>query len=296
MGRAERGQVGGRAIGGALRAAAAGLALIAGAAACGPPCGERGGACAVEGGAYFALPPADWEGGPLPMAMLLHGYSSTPEGIFDKADLAEVLSERGYLFVAPEGIDRTWTLPGSPEAEREPDARDDMAFLRAVAADAAARWPLSARLLGGFSHGSSAANVLACGSPEGWDGLLSVSGTFWRPVPEACAGPLPVRHTHGRADQTWPESGRMFSETVGQGDIHDGLAAWAATNGCAEAPVQTAEGPTACTVWPGCDLRLCMHEGAHLWPEGELSRQLDWFEALAETEGPERGAPNPDGP
>ena len=63
--------------------------LSLGGPACKPACGERGGACAVEAGTYFALPPADWDGRPLPMAMLLHGYSSTPEGIFDKADLAE---------------------------------------------------------------------------------------------------------------------------------------------------------------------------------------------------------------
>ena len=254
---------------------------------CKPACGEREGACIVENGEYYAIPPADWSGGPLPMAMILHGYSSTPEGIFNKADLAEVMSERGYLFVAPRGIDETWTLPGSPEEAREPDARDDMTFLASVAADVAQRWPVNARLLGGFSHGSSAANVLACGDPEPWGALLSVSGTFWRPTPERCAGPLAVRHTHGRADPTWPEDGRMFTETVGQGSIHDGVAAWAATNGCAEAPIEQVEGPTVCAVWPGCDLRLCMHEGVHEWPKGELSRQLDWFESIVDVDGPE---------
>ena len=274
-----------------IRAAMAAV-LSLGGPACKPACGERGGACAVEAGTYYALPPADWDGRPMPMAMLLHGYSSTPEGMFDKADLAEVLSDRGYLFVAPEGIDRTWTLPGSPEADEAPAARDDMAFLRDVAEDAARRWPLSARLLGGFSHGSSAANVLACTSPEGWDALLSVSGTFWRPVPARCEAALPVRHTHGTDDHTWPAEGRMFNETVGQGAVDDGLAAWAATNGCEKAPVQTVEGPTRCTVWPGCELRVCWHDGAHLWPDGEIDRQLDWFEGLVDVEAAENGAPS----
>ena len=84
----------------------------------------------------------------------------------------------------------------------------------------------------------------------------------------------------------------MFNETVGQGAVDDGLAAWAATNGCAEAPVQAVEGPTRCTVWPGCDLRVCWHAGGHLWPDGEIDRQLDWFEGLVDVEAAENGAPS----
>jgi polyhydroxybutyrate depolymerase len=242
-------------------------------------CGDGETTCEVQGGSYLArLPPGEAEG-PLPLVLLLHGYSSSAEGILDKADLAEVFGAAGFLMVAPSGIDATWVLPGSPEAE-DGGGRDDMAFLDAVVADVEDRWRVGPRLLGGFSHGSAAANVYACGGSTPWDALLSVSGTFWEPMPARCEAALPVRHSHGTADQTWPPEGRRFSPTVKQGDVWEGMAVWAATAGCAAAPVEERRGPTTCAVWPGCALALCQHDGVHEWPEGEADRQLAWFEAL----------------
>ncbi len=254
------------------------LALVS--AGCAKPaCGDGETTCAVEGGSYLALLPPEAAEGPLPLALLLHGYSSSAEGILAKADLAEVFGAAGFLLVAPRGIDATWVLPGSPEAE-DGGGRDDMAFLDAVVADVDQRWPIRRRLLGGFSHGSAAANVYACGGSTSWDALLSVSGTFWEPMPDRCAAALPVRHSHGTADQTWPQEGRRFSPAVKQGDVWEGMAVWAATAGCAAAPVEEQRGPTTCTVWPGCNLELCLHDGVHEWPEGEAARQLAWLDAL----------------
>lgn len=256
------------------------LIAVLGAVGCAKPaCGDGETACEVQGGSYLALLPPGEAEGPLPLALLLHGYSSTPEGILGKADLAEVFGAAGYLMVAPEGIDQTWVLPGSPEAE-EGGGRDDMAFLDAVVADLEDRWRVGRRLLGGFSHGSAAANVYGCAASTPWDALLSVSGTFWEPMPTRCEAALPVRHSHGTADQTWPQEGRRFSPEVKQGDVWEGMAVWAATAGCTSAPVEEQRGPTTCTVWPGCDLELCLHDGAHEWPEGEADRQLAWFDAL----------------
>lgn len=253
--------------------------IVAAACTAKPACGDGETACAVDGGSYLALLPAEPGEGPLPLALLLHGYSSSAEGILDKADLAEVFGAAGYLMVAPSGIDATWVLPGSPEAE-DGGGRDDMAFLDRVVADVEGRWSVGPRLLGGFSHGSAAANVYACGGSTAWDALLSVSGTFWEPMPTGCAEALPVRHSHGMEDQTWPQEGRRFSPEVKQGDVWEGMAVWAATAGCSAAPVEEARGPTICTVWPGCDLELCLHDGVHEWPEGEAARQLAWFDGL----------------
>ncbi len=240
------------------------------------PCGSPEDPCRLEGREYLVVPPAD-PSGPLPLTVLLHGYGGTPEVLYEHEDLAEVLHARGWLQVYPEGLDNTWATRGSPEQEERGDA-DWLEKVR-QAVEAEYNVDPKRRVLGGFSQGASMADDWSCASPEPWAAIWSVSGTFWDPIPAECAGGLPWRHTHGRADQTWPAEGRGFGGVVHQGDILESAALHARMAGCAPEPVTEGD----CTVWVDCavpDVRVCWHEGGHRWPAGEIHDQLDWFENL----------------
>jgi polyhydroxybutyrate depolymerase len=236
--------------------------------------------CSTESGEYFRLKPTGARG-ETPTLLYFHGYGGTPEPYLDDPEVQAAVDATGVALVLPVGLDRRWTVPRSPEEGLE---RDDLAFSAEVVDDLRARGLLAAGGLyvGGFSLGASLAEYLAC------DGRLSVqaahlmSGTFWDPMPEACAGgPLPVRHTHGSSDQTWPMEGRAFSDTVAQGAIEEAVEMWRAQDACGAATETVTEGPEVCTVWTDCaggaEVRLCMHGEGHERLDGWLDRSLGWL-------------------
>ena len=126
------------------------------------------------------------------------------------------------------------------------------------------------------------ASELGCQDPERWPVIMPVSGTFWEDVPSVCAGPVSVRHTHGRSDGTWPLDGRPIS-TYQQGSGWDAMDAWTTTAACQDEPtVEDADGRT-CSVFRDCqggDVRICLHDGGHVFPDEEAALQVEWLALL----------------
>ena len=124
----------------------------------------------------------------------------------------------------------------------------------------------------------------ACYRGDRFDAIAPIAGAFWEPLPETCpAGPVALRHTHGRADGMVPMEGRPIGNSQ-QGDVLSGMAVWRAVNGCAETPDRTEDvGVYTCEVWSSCaaqkELVLCLHDGGHEIPAGWLSENLDWAAA-----------------
>mgnify|MGYP003885704741 FL=1 len=122
---------------------------------------------------------------------------------------------------------------------------------------------------------------VGCYLPGEVDALFGASGTFWRPEPARCDGPLPVRYTHGRDDGVMPLNGRPIG-AYHQGSVADSFVALRATNGCPDDPDEVVEvGPETCELWSTCDsgqpLMWCMYDGGHRLPTGWAGRMLDWF-------------------
>ncbi|MEM1342452.1 MAG: polyhydroxybutyrate depolymerase, partial [Pseudomonadota bacterium] len=93
-------------------------------------------ACEIEGGSYHIALPAD-ASGPLPAVLFLHGWGSSGGNAIGNGSISPPILERGYAFIAPDGVPRsngngrTWSFhPDWPEA------RDEVAFLEGVIADA----------------------------------------------------------------------------------------------------------------------------------------------------------------
>ncbi|MFN3643677.1 MAG: alpha/beta hydrolase family esterase [Gemmobacter sp.] len=269
--------------------ALAALALVmlgAGAAAAG--CGDAAAACTVAGGAYHIALPGAPAGAPA--VMFLHGAGGSGATVLRHAGMVAAMRARGYAVIAPDGMARAgrfgagWSFhPGVP------GARDEAAFLQAVAADAAGRFGIDrARvLLAGFSVGGSMTSYVACAVPGAFAAYAPVGGGFWRPHPGHCAGPVRLFHTHGWRDTTVPLEGRILGGgAIAQGDIFRGLEIWRAANGCTQMRPDgfRQTGPFLHRVWtacaPGSALEFALHPGAHAVPEGWAPMVLDWFEAL----------------
>lgn len=242
--------------------------------------------CKLANGTYHIVLP-DGVTGPVPAILLLHGYGGEGVGTIRNKGMVNLMLGRGYAVIAPDGQPRdtgdgrTWDF--HPD---RPATRDETAFLIAVADDAAARYGLDrdSMLLAGFSIGGSMTSYVACAAPTAFAAYAPVAGSFWRPHPVACAGPVRLLHTHGTADQTVPLTGREIMPGFVQGNVFDAMEIWRTANGCPSAKADRTDdlGIYAVQHWadcrPGTDLRFALHEGGHNIPKGWAQMAVDWFE------------------
>ncbi|WP_240722845.1 polyhydroxybutyrate depolymerase [Poseidonocella sp. HB161398] len=240
--------------------------------------------CATSTGRYLLSLP---DGPPQGAVVFLHGHGGSAEGSMRNREMAEAVLGRGYALAAAEGMPRgrgngnSWAFRGG--------GRDEPGYFAELFTQLAERHgvPRDRILMAGFSAGGFMTSYLACAEPGIARGFAPVSGGFWRPMPESCAGPVRLFHTHGWSDRTVPLEGRYLGNAgAAQGDIFAGMELWRQANGCdAMRPDQiTAEGPfwrrswTGCT--PGSSLEFALFPGGHMVPPGWAGMVLDWFEAL----------------
>lgn len=242
--------------------------------------------CRVAGGEYYALPPPGWDGlSPLPATIFFHGYRAPAAGFARDEAFRAAFAREGVLLVLPAGIGDTWAHHGSPSR-----ARDELRFMDAVRADLLGRFRVDpARLLvTGFSQGGSMAWELACWRGRDYAAYAPIAGAFWEPLPAGCpGGPVALRHVHGLADRTVPMAGRVIAERFRQGDVRQSMAVLRQTNGCEADParIEPEAGGLRCEVWDRCRsgraLRLCLHDGKHVLPEGWVAAIHAWARGLA---------------
>ena len=252
----------------------------------GPHCGQET-ACGVEGGHYHALLPSVDE--PRGAVLYLHGYGGSGEASLGNAGLTEPVLGRGYAFVAPTGLPiGSGRSGGRWNAFAADDWRDDVAFIQRVAEDASRRFgfPREDVLIAGFSGGGMMAWRVACDAPESFAAYAPVAGLMWRPLPETCAGPVRLHHTHGWTDTVVPIEGRSVAGgRITQGDLFEGLDLMRSAAGCPRDDPDRFDsiGPLLLRIWESCadgaELVLGLHPGGHAPPEGWTEIALDWFEA-----------------
>ncbi|NJM82954.1 MAG: alpha/beta fold hydrolase [Tabrizicola sp.] len=270
---------------------AAAVAVTATAAAA--DCADTAGACKIALGEYHIMLP-EGATAKTPAVMFLHGYGGDGAGVYRNKGMTDAILARGYALIAPSGRDRDgsegkrWSF--HPD---RPETRDETAFLRQVLDDAAARFGIDRErvLLSGFSIGGSMVAYAACEDPTLAAAYAPVSGNFWRPHPDRCAGPVRMLHTHGWTDTTVPLEGRFLGGTAGrpriaQGDVFEAMRIWRETNSCDEmrADAFAVDGSFWHRRWdrctPGSALELVLFPGTHAVPKGWAGMALDWFEAL----------------
>ena len=227
--------------------------------------------CRLGGRSYHVVPPDGWDGAtPLPVHLHFHGWARQGQVPVQSPRTGGAANAEGALFVAPDGLDRTWSFrrAGSP----------DSAFARDVLAEVTANYPTDGRLVvSGYSWGGLMAARFACDGGVEIDALLLIAGAF--PAEIDCAPetfPARVSHVHGTTDTVldFPR-GPDGSDTWA-------VELWRDRMGCgAEARTFEWHGVEWLTQtrheWD-CEAGLVtmdVHSASHLIPRGWVARHLD---------------------
>ncbi|AUQ50358.1 Poly(3-hydroxybutyrate) depolymerase [Phaeobacter inhibens] len=252
-------------------------------------CGPEADACQIKEGDYHIVLPDTQLDEAIPAVMFLHGYGGSGAAALRNRAMVDGLTGRGYAVIAPTALPRN---PGGPRSWAFlPDfgGRDESAFFDAILADAEGQFNIDrdAVVLSGFSAGAFMVSYLACASPDQFVAYATVSGSFWRPQPESCAGPIRLMHTHGWADEVVPLEGRYLgNRRFQQGDVFAGLELWRDTNGCStHAPSRSwSDGDQLRRRWdcgPEADIELVLFAGGHRVPRDWANWLVDWVENSA---------------
>ena len=249
-------------------------------------CGDADEPCEIDGGVYHFAPV---EAAAPPAVVFLHGFGGTGAGLIRNKGLMRGLNNRGYAVIAPQGLPFREGMKGGSWNSFPRDARrDDIAFINAVADDAAVRHGVDrARILiAGFSGGGMMTWRIACDAPDSFAAYAPVAGLLWRPLPEFCAGPFRMQHVHGWSDPVVPLEGRSVAGgAFTQGDLFAGLDLLRDAMACGKDDPDdyAAAGAFLIRRWtdcaPGASLELALHPGGHSIPRGWSTLALDWFEA-----------------
>jgi polyhydroxybutyrate depolymerase len=249
-------------------------------------CLDERAACKVAAGRYHvAWPPGVPRSKTVPAVVALHSWGGTGAGLIQSGKMVKVLLSQGYAVIAPEGLSRREGAGNSWEVQIASARRNDPDFIKSVADDAARRFNIdrSKMLLVGFSVGGSMVAYTACRYPSAFKGFAPVSGSFWQPQPQRCAGPVNYLHSHGKSDNTMPLQGRVVGKGLRQGNVLKALDTFAAESGCTGTSTGSSGGIDV-KRWTGCStgrsIRFDMYPGGHSVPKGWANRVVQWFEGL----------------
>jgi polyhydroxybutyrate depolymerase len=217
----------------------------------------------VERSSRYLAPTRPSPGRPDPVIMLLHGKGSDGATVLDYSQMSSAADQLGAGIVLPEAIggDHRWT-------------ELDVPFLRTVLDQLGAERCIDRNRiwLAGLSMGGFTSARLACDLPGRFAAVAAVAGFGFDGATCPSAPPTPVLTFHGTGDDVIPFAGRPpgFVTVIPSRGAEADIADWAAHNGCAPTPTETAVAPEI-TIrrWSGCTAETALvvvAGGGHSWP------------------------------
>ncbi len=181
---------------------------------------------------------------PMPLVILLHGYSAdgaTQETYFQLQPLAE---ERGFLYVHPDGTvnplgKHFWNA--TPACCGFRDNVDDVGYITGIIDQVSATYRVDAKrvFVLGHSNGGFMSHRMACDVADRVAAIVSLAGaTFDDPSDCRPVEPVSVLEVHGTDDGTILYDGGQFFDAR-YPSAPDTVATWAALNGCNTTPTAT---------------------------------------------------------
>lgn len=195
-----------------------------------------------------------------PLLVVLHGSDATPAFEERRTGLAPLAGEGRAVLAYPAGVGESWNAGGGCCGAAASRGVDDVAFLRAVVADAVDRLGVDPRrvYLVGYSNGGKLALRMLAADPRPWAGVAVFGAVPTVPLGPGGA-PVPVLLAGGTADGRTPWSAIVAAaEHLGRG---------------ATTRTELAGGRVAVTTWAGGGdgrgrVRLVAYKGwGHEWPE-----------------------------
>ena len=243
-------------------------------AACASPAGvsqhtlESGG----ETRRYILYTPdsVDWSQ-PVPVVFSLHGFASNAGQQMEFSRWNDVADANGFLSVYPQGTGFPARWNAGAVAGRNPDGADDVAFLRALAAELVeTRCADPGRLfVNGLSNGGGMTYRLACEAADVFAAFGGVAGAYFEQLDCRPSRPAPFLFFHGTADPIVPYEGGP-----GLPNVPAFVAGYAAMTGCGDTTTPLpANGSVTGIEYDGCPggAQVGLYTidgGGHTWPGG----------------------------
>lgn len=204
----------------------------------------------------------------VPLVIVMHGFTESPEDIRATSHFDEVADERGFIVAYPEGKNGSWnggTCCGLSELMGE----EDVAFVSAVIDDVKSSHcvdPLRVHA-SGFSNGGFMAHRLGC---ELANRIASIGVVAGQQSLETCspARPLAVLQIHGLSDPVVPFGGNPF---LGYPPTEETVGGWRERDQCDTSETVTYDmDGVSCVARQSCasstSVELCSVEGGgHDW-------------------------------
>jgi len=175
---------------------------------------------------------------PIPLVVLLHGYTSNGATQAAYFGLTAEADKEGFLLATPNGTrdrlgNRFWNATDAC-CDFFHTGVDDVAYLDAMIDEIAAKYPVDpARLfVVGHSNGAFMAHRYACDRASRVAAIVTLAGMTWKDQSRCGAGsPVSVLHVHGRNDTTINYQGGATPEGAYPGAVET-VGDWAGKDGC----------------------------------------------------------------
>jgi polyhydroxybutyrate depolymerase len=186
----------------------------------------------------YGLEVPDGVEGPLPLLILLHGYTSNGAQQAAYFGLPAEARRSGFLLATPNGTrdmmgNRFWNATDAC-CDWFRTGVDDVAYIDAVIDDITAKYPVDASriFLVGHSNGAFMSHRYACDRSDRVAAIVTLAGMQWKDQARCGASsPVSVLHVHGRNDMTVRYEGGGTPSGIYPGATET-VKAWAAKDGC----------------------------------------------------------------
>ncbi len=230
----------------------------------------------VDMRSYRIVVPRSYSPGkPMPMLLLLHGYSETSSSIDTYFGMSVLAEKKGFLLVLPEGNTDHFGLQywNSDDACCDLDGKqpDDVGYLHDVIADVKSAYNVDGKRVyaAGHSNGGFMSHRMACDHADEIAGIMALSGVVWKDAAKCNpSAPVAVLQVHGDLDTLI-----LYNGGLNQGVPYPGaaetIATWATKNGCDAALTDTGKPLDLDTVVFGAETKrethACTKGATELW-------------------------------
>lgn len=204
----------------------------------------------------------------LPLVILLHGYGSTGQEVDAWWGFSALGEREGFLVAVPDGTPdahgrRFWNASDAccDFDSKDPGSVDDVAYIRAILDDVAARQTLDPRrvFVVGHSNGGFMAHRLACDLSDRIAAVVSMAGAANKD-PARCtpSSPVSVVQVHGTADAVVTWSGGKVFDLPGRvyPSVPNTLSQWSTRLGCKGPPEESVTRLDLAARIPGDETRI----------------------------------------
>jgi polyhydroxybutyrate depolymerase len=137
-----------------------------------------------------------------PFILTLHGYTSNGEGQLKFFPLSELAEKYGFIYCAPDGIDRSWNATDACCDWR--NKVDDSKYLRSIILEAIKNYSIDKKRIyvTGLSNGGFMCYRMAHEHSDIITAIVPFAGVGFSDWPSKPTNPVSVLHVHGTKDRT----------------------------------------------------------------------------------------------